>query len=81
MQRPKSSDIDTSGFSFAKPASRRQGFALRKPPKHPPVSSTPPANLLPLELQNQSLGELDNARLTQARLVWMRIMMNLFTDI
>jgi len=81
MPRPKSSGIDTSGFSFAKPASYRQGFALRKPPKHPPVSSTPPANLLSLERQEQSLGESDNTSLIQARFAWMRSYHELFTDV
>ncbi|KAJ6095914.1 hypothetical protein N7486_006660 [Penicillium sp. IBT 16267x] len=63
MQRPKSSGIDTTAFSFAKPASHRQGFALRKPPTYPPVSPTPPANLNPLELQKESLDEPDHISL------------------
>jgi hypothetical protein len=69
MQRPKSSGIDMAAFSFAKPASHRQAFALRKPPKCPPVISTPIANLLPLNLQRQPRDEPDEMSLIPTRLV------------
>lgn len=41
MQRHKSSAIDVTAFSFAKPASRQGAFSLRALPKQNLISSDP----------------------------------------
>ncbi|KAJ5646940.1 hypothetical protein N7490_003312 [Penicillium lividum] len=65
MQRPQSSGIDTTAFSFAKPAIHRQGFTLSKPPKLPAVNSIPLENSLPLELLKPPLGQSNHRDLLQ----------------
>lgn len=36
MQRPQSSVIDVTGFSFARPANQPKGFTLKPLPRLPP---------------------------------------------
>ncbi|KAJ5759484.1 hypothetical protein N7520_006640 [Penicillium odoratum] len=57
MQRPQGSGIDTTAFSFAKPAIHRQSFTLSKPPRLPTVNSIPLGHSLPLELPKPPLGQ------------------------
>lgn len=54
MQRPRTPGVDLTAFSFAKPASHRQGFALRNLPKHAPINVTGGEIRTPLESQNVS---------------------------
>ncbi|KAJ5928320.1 hypothetical protein N7466_007276 [Penicillium verhagenii] len=49
MQPPQKFGIDTTAFSFSKPAINRQNFSLRKPPKYPSANVTPQESSLPLE--------------------------------
>ena len=61
MQRPQSSGIDLTAFSFAKPVTRSKGYTLQEPPTHPlnptPLSKAVTSKLLnkPMLDSNQSL--------------------------
>ena len=61
MQRPGSSGIDMTGFSFAKPSSQRKGFSLRSIPTHSLMTSTSADNLKPSEIHSKFTGVRDQS--------------------
>ncbi|KAJ5290871.1 hypothetical protein N7478_000122 [Penicillium angulare] len=57
MQRPRILGADLTPFSFAKPASNRQGFTLRNLPKHPPINVAIGETTMSRESQNVAVQD------------------------
>ncbi|KAJ6182189.1 hypothetical protein N7485_000831 [Penicillium canescens] len=64
MERPRSSGVDVEAFSFAKPASHRKPFTLKKFPKNPLLSQSAIGNAQPSSEQTQGEGSF-NGQLAQ----------------
>ena len=60
MERPKSSGIDVTGFSFSKPAQRGRNFSLRTSKQEP--SAPLPEGIAFLQKSPNQIEEIDNLR-------------------
>jgi hypothetical protein len=64
MERPRSSGVDAEAFSFAKPASHRKPFSLRKLPNTTPLSQSANNDAQPSKQQTEDEGGF-NGQLAQ----------------
>ncbi|KAJ5594927.1 uncharacterized protein N7459_001135 [Penicillium hispanicum] len=67
LQRLGSSGIDMTGFSFAKPATHRKGFALRSMPAHSLIRSIAAGDLRTSDAQTKPAGVGDQVHGIQDR--------------
>lgn len=62
MQRPQSSGIDMTGFSFAKPAAKHKGFSLPPPSKQGLINLNPTWAASTVETQHKGGGQDEQLR-------------------